>query len=125
MAIRHKTVWGARELSILAFALVTILPGKAVWAQPHARIADGLKKHLTANSAEPVDVIVHGSTSELDAIAARQNLTIKKRLEEGAVFRADAAAVDSLANEAAVDSLALDARVSPFMAVTDPAIGAD
>src|SRR6185436_187113 len=70
-----------------------------------------------------IDVIVHGSADEIDALAARQHLKIWKRMSDGAVFQASAAEVDALSQD--VDHLSRDVEVSSFMAVTDAAIGAD
>ena len=93
MAIQKKVVWG---LALLA----AVLPGKAVWAQqPHARLAASLQNAIAAQSKTPIDVIVRCNANDVDAIAARRHLTIKKRLDDGAVFRASAAEVGALASE--------------------------
>jgi hypothetical protein len=134
MAIRYKSVWGSkgarsgpcRATCIAAIALViTVLPGKAVWAQGGARLALSLQHHVDSRSKTPVAVIVRGSPDEIDAIAARQHLSIKKRLDEGAVFQVNAAELDALTNEPSVTYISRDIQVTSFMAVTDPAIGAD
>ena len=79
---------------------------------------------MASKSTAPVDVIVHGTADEIDALAARHGLTIRKRLDDGAVFRANAAQLDALSSES-LSYLSRDVEVTSFMAVTDPAIGAD
>ena len=108
------------------FALaLAFLPGKALWAQPRARMSKSLQTHVASKSTEAVDVIVHGTADQIDAMAARQGLTIRKRLDDGAVFRTSAAQLDALSSDALVDHLSRDVEVTSFMAVTASAIGAD
>ena len=88
MAIRRKTVWGGRvaafvrragpvgpAIAAVAIALVTAAP---LWAQ--ARLSESLRRHVASGSTQKIDVIVHGSADEIDALAARQHLRIKKRM---------------------------------------------
>ena len=138
MAIQHKTARGnslslsslsnawhrALSLSLLVLTFL-LIPGKAVWSQSHARLSDKLQEHVASKSKASLDVIVRGTAEEIDAIAARQHLTIMKRLDNGAVFQANAAEIDALSSEPSIDHLSRDVQVTSFMAVTDPAIGAD
>jgi subtilisin family serine protease len=101
----------------------TLLSSAPLWAQPRARLSESLQKHVASKSAAQVDVIVHGTADEIDALAARRRLTIKKRLADGAVLQASAADIESLSAE--VDHLSRDVEVTSFMSVTNVAIGAD
>ena len=96
-----------------------------IWAEPQrqAQLSDSLRKHVASKSTQKIDVIVHGTADEIDALAAQHHLTIKKRLAEGAVFQATGAEVEALGRD--VDHLSRDVEVSSFMAITDAAIGAD
>jgi serine protease AprX len=139
MAIQRKTVWGGPPSNLhrrseavrragpfgpavlgLAITILSITP---LWAQSGARLSDSLRKHVASKSTAPVDVIVHGSAAEIEALAARHGVAIKKRLDDGGVLRVSAAQIDALG--AAVDHLSRDATVSSFMSVTNSAIGAD
>ena len=66
---------------------------------------------------------MHGTPDEVRALAARHGLRIKKTLSEGAVLEANAAGVEALSAD--VDHLSRDVEVTPFMATTNAAIGAD
>jgi hypothetical protein len=115
-----------RTVIVFAFA-IALLPGKAVWAQAHARLSPSLQALVASKSnigvGAGVDVIVHGTAAEMGALAARRGLTMTKRLDDGAVFHANAAQIDALSQD--TDYVARDVDVTSFMAVTDPAIGAD
>src|ERR1700730_16104382 len=97
-------------LSLLALT-VLLIPGKAVWAQSHARISNSVQQYVASKSKTPIDVIVRGTAEDIDAIAARQHLTIKKRLVDGAVFQANAAEIDALSSESSIDHVSRDVQV--------------
>jgi hypothetical protein len=40
-----------------------------------------------ASGSQAIDVIVHGTRAEVDALASRYNLRVKRYLRSGAVFR--------------------------------------
>ena len=113
MVLHQKGVWGC--------VLLLLLSAAPVWAQ--ARLPESLRKHVESQSVQPVDVIVHGTPDEVRALAARHGLRIKKTLSEGAVLEASAAGVEALSAD--VDHLSRDVEVTPFMATTNAAIGAD
>ncbi|HET9467129.1 MAG TPA: S8 family serine peptidase, partial [Vicinamibacterales bacterium] len=124
MTVRHKGVWGAQPrwhmvLTLsLAFLLSTYAP---LWAE--ARLSESLRKHVASKSAQPVDVIVHGTADEIRAIAARHGLRVTKVLAEGAVLQTSAAQLEALSAD--VDHLSRDVEVTSFMSVSNAAIGAD
>ena len=106
------------RFSLLHFLMViTLLAVAPVWAQTEARLPDSLRRLVATNSKQKIDVIVHGTADEIDAIAARQHLTIKKRMAGGAVFQANGAQIEALSQD--VVHLSRDVEVSSFMAVTN------
>jgi hypothetical protein len=40
---------------------VLLIPGKAVWAQSHARLSSSVQQHLASGSKTPIDVSVRGT----------------------------------------------------------------
>ena len=70
-------------------------------------------------------VIVPGTQAQVDAVAARHGLTVRKRLKTGAVVEVPGGALESLAADPGVGSLAGNYPMRPQMAVTNTAIGAD
>ena len=113
MVLHQKGVWGC--------VLLLLLSAAPVWAQ--ARLPESLRKHVESKSVQTVDVIVHGTPDEVRALAARHGLRIKKTLSEGAVLVVNGAGVEALSAD--VDHLSRDVEVTPFMATTNAAIGAD
>ena len=113
MVLHQRGIWGC--------VLLLLLSAAPMWAQ--ARLPESLRKHVESRSVQPVDVIVHGTPDEVRALAARHGLRIKKTLSEWAVLEASAAGVEGLSAD--VDHLSRDVEVTPFMATTNAAIGAD
>ena len=126
MATHKKTVWGGRSAALFICAIaigpLAVAPAGAE-PQRQAQLSDSLRQHVASKSPQKIDVIVHGTADQIDALAAQHHLNIKKRLAEGAVFQATGAEVEALGKD--VDHLSRDVEVSSFMAITDAAIGAD
>ena len=93
-------------------------------AAHRARLSADLADHL-ASGSQAIDVIVHGDTATVDALASRYNLIIKKYLKSGAVLRVNAGQLDALQKDEEVDHLSGDIRLRGSMAITNQAIGAD
>jgi hypothetical protein len=129
MAMQRKTVWGNKVSgsgrTFLVLLALVVLPSAPLWAQADgaARLPDSLKRYVASKSTQPVEVIVHGTADEVNAVAARHGVRIKKRMSEGAVLLADSAQIESLSAD--VDHLSSDVVVRSFMSVTNTAIGAD
>jgi serine protease AprX len=83
-----------------------------------------LADHLAFGS-QSIDVIVHGDSAQVDAIAARYNLVIGRRMKSGAVLRVNAGQLDALQKDPDVDHLSGDLPIRSSMATTNVAIGAD
>jgi len=77
--------------AVRAFAVGTALCAAApAYAQAHrARLSEDLVDNLAAQS-QRIDVIVHGDKAEVDALAARYNLTVKRYLKASAVLQVNA-----------------------------------
>ena len=110
---------------LICLAALLLLGGRRVGAGapgaslPRSRPAARLRHH-TATC-----VIVPGTRAQVDGLAARHGLTIRKRLKTGAVIEIPAGALAAVAADAGLDSLTSNYRLQPHMAVTTAAIGAD
>ena len=77
----------------------------------------------TAGS-QTIAVIVHGTRTEVDALAARYNLRVARYLKSGAVLRLTAGQLAALSDDQAVEHLSGDVRFRASE-VTAESIGAD
>src|SRR5205823_233659 len=78
-----------------------------------------------AAGSQDIDVIVDATAPEVDALAAKYNVKIKKRLASGAVLHVTAGQLDALRADDGVGHLSGDIRIQPLGDVTAQAIGAD
>jgi serine protease AprX len=106
--------------AVVAFALAAV-PAQAAH---RARLSADLEDHLAAGS-QAIDLIVHGTPVEIDALAARYNLRVRRYLKSGAVFRVNAGQLAALQQDEAVDHLSSDILIRSAADVTAEAIGAD
>src|SRR5207344_449948 len=92
-----------------AIAAAVLLGATAVpcLAEHRARLSADLADHLAAGS-QLIDVIVHGDAAHVDAIAARYNLVVARRLKSGAVLRINAGQLDALQTDPDLDHLSGD-----------------
>ena len=79
----------------------------SVVAAERARLSADLAFHLAAGSAS-IDVIVHGNSAQVDALARRYNLPITKYLKTGAVLRVTAGQLAALQVDGSQDHLSSD-----------------
>ena len=94
-------------------------------AQHRARLSADLEDHVSAGS-QSIDVIVDGDQAKVDAVAARYNLVVKRRLASGAVLHVNAGQLVALQQEEMLDHLSGDVRIqSSVLEVTAESIGAD
>ncbi|HET9474138.1 MAG TPA: hypothetical protein VFO82_09600, partial [Steroidobacteraceae bacterium] len=94
-------------------------------AQGRARLSRDLVQQLQSVAETATCVIVPGTRAQVDGLAARHGLTIRKRLKGAAVLEIPAGALAAVAADAGLDSLTSNYRLRPHMAVTTSAIGAD
>ncbi len=93
--------------------------------QHRARLSSDLAEHLVHAEADSVDVIVPGTRDQIQALARRHRLRIKRVLRYGAVVEADDSALASFNGDTDVLALSTDATVRPMLGVTTEAVAAD
>jgi len=114
-----------RAFRAFACAIAFVFAAVPVWAQRHhSRLSADLAEHLRAQSAQ-IDVIIHGTSAEVQTLAARYNVSVKRLLKDGAVLRVNAGQLSALEQDEAVDHLSEDAVVRAGADVTAESIGAD
>ena len=117
-AHRSFPVWLAFFVS---FALGAAAPAAAAHK---ARLSADLADHVRAGSPA-IDVILHGTPQEMEALARRYNLRVRKLLRSGAVLRVTAGELEALQQDEAVDHLSADIRYRSAADVVAQSIGAD
>ena len=70
-------------------------------------------------------VIVRGTETNLEAVAARRGLQIVRRLPGAIVLMANSAELNELSTEAGIEHLSGDVRVRTSMSVSNASTGAD
>src|SRR5258706_4175620 len=92
---------------LLLFATASMLAGADyAGAQSHrAHISDDLKRHLDSGDPTATAVIVTGSPAQVDAIAARHGLRVRRRLSSGAVLDVPADRLAELADDSDIPQL--------------------
>ena len=108
----------------VVLALLVVFISVPAYAEHRARLSADLADHL-ASGSQSIDVIVHGDTAQVDAIATRYNLVVARRMKSGAVLRVNAGQLDALGKDADIDHLSGDLPIRSSMATTNAAIGAD
>ena len=108
----------------LLVTLALFLAAAPAAAAHKARLSADLADHLRAGTPS-IDVIVHGTRQEVEALAARYNLRVVKHLKSGAVLRMTAGELDALQRDEAVDHLSNDIRYRSSADVIAQSIGAD
>ncbi len=110
--------------STLALALVFLwLTPTPARAAKRARLGADLEQKL-ATGSQTIEVIVSGGRGQVDALARKYGLTVKKYLRSGAVLGLNAGQLDALSQDEAIDHLAADASVRATNLTTET-IGAD
>ena len=71
---RSRRSWHALAVRVMSGASPAV-------AARHARLSADLEDHLAAGS-QTIAVIVHGTRTEVDALAARYNLRVARHLHE-------------------------------------------
>jgi subtilisin family serine protease len=112
----------ATGVATACIALVMVTPARA---QGHrARLSADLADSL-ADQSQAIDLIVHGTRDEVDALAAKYNVVVRKYLKSGAVLTVNAGQLDAIAQDDAVDHLSGDTIIRSKAEVTAETIGAD
>jgi len=110
-----------RVALLAAFALAAGAPAEA---HHRARLSADLANHLASGSAS-VEVIVDGAAAA-ERLAAKYNLTVKRRLRSGGVLVVNAGQLAALQQDLDVDKLSGNARYTSLdVDPVDEGIGAD
>ena len=122
---------GRVTLGVVVTALVTLFllatSVQPAMAQRRARLSEDLAGQLAAGS-QTIDVIVQGDAAQVETLARKYNLRVKKSMRSGAVVRLNASQLAVLQADDAIDSLSGDSRVQSLGAgsnITAETIGAD
>ena len=110
--------------ALLAAAMAASAAATVNAAPRHARLSADLADHLNAGSQQ-IRVIVHGTKAEVDALAARYNLVVKRYLESGAVFVLTAGQLDAVSRDTTQDHLSGDVRIKSLGDYAAESMGAD
>jgi serine protease AprX len=114
-----------RHVPAIAVFVLAALPATAPEAAAQPRMSEDLARKLLGGDHTDSSVIFTGTQAEVDALAARHGLTIRKRLRTGAVLTVKAGRLATVADDPAVMHLASDHPVFTQMDVTNQTIGAD
>ena len=121
--MRSTIPTGSHRTFLVALVLLLLVAAPAAAAHK-ARLSADLADHLRVGSPT-IDVIVHGTRQEVEALAQRYNLRIRKHLKSGAVLRVTAGELDALSQDDAVDHLSADIQYRSTADVVAQSIGAD
>ena len=110
--------------AIAAMALVLVALAIPAAAAPHARLSSDLAEHLSQGS-QSIDVIVHGSRAEVQALVRQYNVVVKRWMKSGAVLRLTAGQLAALSEDDSIDHLSSDLPTRASSDVTIETIGAD
>ena len=114
-----------RHVPAVVVFVVAVLPATVPEAAAQPRMSEDLAHKLLVGDHTDSSVIFTGTQAEVDALAARHGLTIRKRLRTGAVLTVKAGRLATVAEDPAVLHLASDHPVFTQMDVTNQTIGAD
>src|SRR6266849_2961045 len=123
MLRRALKLRGASFATGLVF-LLAIAAAPAFAAGHRARMSADLNDQLAAASSS-IDVIVHGTRAEVDALAQRYNVRVKRYMKSGVVFRVTAGQLAALQQDETQDHLSADVPIHSIADVTAQTIGAD
>ncbi|MGH2359694.1 MAG: S8 family peptidase [bacterium] len=114
-----------RMTATAVFLIVSMSLATAAEAQGRrARLSADLADHLAAGSAS-IDVIVHGTRAEVDALARKYNVRVKRYMRSGAVLRVTAGQLEALQGDESQEHLSADVPIRSIADVTAQSIGAD
>ena len=119
------TTRNLRFTSVLRAAAFLLSADAASAQGRHARLSSDLAERLRAGDVREASVIVTGTCAQVQELAVRHGLQVKKCLATGAVVQVPAGALAALADDPSVDQLSSNYEVMADMAVTNQSIGAD
>ncbi len=115
-----------RTLTAAAVVGLSFVLAESASAQQRrrARLSADLAEHLSTGSAG-VDVIVRGTQAEVEALAARYNVRVKRHLRSGAVLRVTGGQLAAIQDDGAQEHISSDTPIRSSADVTAETIGAD
>src|SRR5687767_15020715 len=113
-----------RRLVAVASLMAIVAANDAAAQGRHARLSEDLAQKLAAGDSRATSVILSGSQTKVDELAARHGLRVTRRVNGGAVVDVPAGALAGLAQDGEVDQLSSNSVVRSMMAVTNESIGA-
>src|SRR5262245_20409138 len=122
MALSEASRRGLTAAVLTVAAMALAAPAGA--AGHRARLSADLADHLAFGSPA-IDVIVHGTRDEVDALAKKYNVRIKRYLRTGAVLRVTAGQLDAIQQDDTQEHLSGDIPIYSTADVTMTTIGAD
>ena len=122
---RHMSKFRARII-VVAVVLASSALGLHGANEPRrAHLSADLVSHLAKHTKARARVIVRGTETNLEALAARRGLQIVRRLPGAVVLLANSAELNELSAEAGVENLSGDVRVRTSMSVSNASTAAD
>ncbi|HEV8347270.1 MAG TPA: S8 family peptidase [Vicinamibacterales bacterium] len=112
-----------RTLIVVAILASSVLGVRS--APRRAHLSGDLQTYVAKHNKARVRVIVRGTATDLEAIAARRGLHIVRRLPGAVVVLANSVEMNELSDEGGVDNLSGDLRVGTSMSVSDQSTAAD
>ncbi len=113
------------QLVVVVIVLATSGLGLNGANQHRAHLSDDLVAFASRHATTRARIIVQASDAEVDALAARHQVQIVRRLADGAVIAANPAELNDLAADAAIDHLSGDVPVQTSMSVSNLSTAAD
>jgi serine protease AprX len=94
-------------------------------AQHRAHLSADLLTHESRQTTTRARIIVHGTPSDVVAIAIKHHLAVLSTLTDGVVIAANSRELTDLAAETGLTQLSGDVRVRPWMSVSNVSTAAD
>ena|SRR5688572_30686097 len=111
-------------VSLLATGVVAMSTEASAQGR-RARLSEDLVERLRSGDTTETSVIVTGTQSQVNALAERHGLRIRKRLHSGAVVDIPAGWLSAVAYDPGVDHLSGNHRMRVHMGVSVMSTGAD
>src|SRR5690606_38698547 len=116
MTMRSPFLRNLVGAAVLLCATGAVLAPDAAAQPRRARLSEALRARLRRGEPTGTRVIVSGTPAQIDAIATRHGVRVRRRLQAGAVLDVPAGRLAGLAEDPAVDQMAADQVVRSHMA---------
>src|SRR5947209_841946 len=116
-SLSHMPKLQLRALIVAALLALSVLGVRG--GPRRAHLSGDLQAHVAKHKKERVRVIVRGSATDLETIAARRGVQIVRMLPGAVVVLANDVELTDLSEEDGVDNLSGDLRVRTSMSISD------